>query len=93
MCCIGTSLLDEGVDVPVATAGIMAGGGKSSTRALQRVGRLVRPDPQDPNKDIAYIDEIMDHCRFLDHHANRRRAIYETERAFHISDNKETMLL
>lgn len=93
LCCIGTSLLDEGIDVPVATAGIMAGGGKSSTRALQRVGRLVRPDPNDPSKDVAYVDEIKDHCRFLNHHADRRRAIYETERAFHISDDKETLLL
>lgn len=93
LCCIGTSLLDEGIDVPVATAGIMAGGGKSSTRALQRIGRLIRRDPNDASKDVAYIDEIYDHCKFLDHHAARRRAIYETERSFNISDDRETIKL
>ena len=93
MCCIGTSLLDEGVDVPVATAGIMAGGGKSSTRALQRVGRLIRPDPNDPTKDVAYIDEIYDHCRWLDIHARARRRIYQTEPEFSIGDNRDTLIL
>jgi len=93
MCCIGTSLLDEGVDVPVATAGIMAGGGKSSTRALQRVGRLIRPDKTDPQKDTAYIDEIYDHCRWLDLHAKARRRIYQTEPEFFIGDNRDTLVL
>lgn len=93
MCCIGTSLLDEGVDVPVATAGIMAGGGKSSTRALQRVGRLIRPDPSDPQKDTAYIEEIYDHCRWLDLHAKARRRIYQTESEFFIGDNRDTLVL
>lgn len=88
---IGTTLLDEGVDVPSAGAGILAGGGKSSTRALQRVGRFIRPDKQDPNKDIAYIEEFFDHCRWLDHHAKARRRIYETEREFQLSDNRETL--
>lgn len=93
MAIIGTTLLDEGVDVPSAGAGILAGGGKSSTRALQRVGRFIRPDTLDPNKDIAYIEEFFDHCRWLDHHATARRRIYETERAFHIMDNRNTMVL
>lgn len=98
-CIIGTTLLDEGVDVPVATSAILAGGGKSSTRALQRVGRIIRPDPLDWGKpqsewlkDTAYVEEIFDHCRFLDHHARARRRIYETEREFDIADNWETQI-
>lgn len=93
MCIIGTSLLDEGVDVPSAGAGIFAGGGKSSTRALQRIGRLIRLDPNDPAKDMAYIDEIHDHCKWLDHHAKMRRRIYATEREFEVMDNRNTMTL
>jgi superfamily II DNA or RNA helicase len=89
---IGTTLLDEGVDVPAAGAGIMAGGGKSSTRALQRVGRLIRPDPKDPNKEIAYIEEFFDDTKWLNHHAKARRKIYETERLFQISDNRNTLV-
>ncbi len=92
MTIIGTTLLDEGVDVPSAGAGILAGGGKSSTRALQRVGRFIRPDSEDPNKNIAYIEEFYDHCRWLDIHARTRRRIYETEPAFQINDNQNTLV-
>lgn len=91
MSIIGTTLLDEGVDVPSAGAGILAGGGKSSTRALQRVGRFIRPDKNDPDKETAYIEEFFDHCRWLDHHARRRRTIYQTEPAFTILDNQSTL--
>jgi superfamily II DNA or RNA helicase len=93
MCVIGTSLLDEGVDVPAATAGIFAGGGKSSTRELQRVGRFIRRDPNDKAKDCAYIEEFHDHTKWLMHHAKARRKILETEPAFHVGDNRSTMSL
>ena len=84
---IGTTLLDEGVDVPSAAAGIFAGGGKSSTRELQRVGRFIRRDPMDPDKTMAWIDEIYDHDRkYLMWQARRRREILETEPAFDIGD-------
>ncbi len=93
MCIIGTSLLDEGVDVPAATAGIFAGGGKSSTRELQRVGRFIRKDPNDPQKDCAYIEEFFDHTKWLMNHAKLRRKILETEPQFEITDNRATMSL
>lgn len=93
MCLIGTSLLDEGVDVPVATAGIFAGGGKSSTRELQRVGRFIRPDPLDPLKTCAYIEEFLDNTKWLMHHSKLRRKILATEPQFEITDNKETLRL
>ena len=93
MCIIGTSLLDEGVDVPAAGAGIFAGGGKSSTRELQRVGRFIRPDPADPGKEFAYIEEFYDHTKWLMHHAKTRRKILEVEPEFEISDNKATLAL
>lgn len=93
MCIIATSLLDEGVDVPAASVGIFAGGGKSSTRELQRVGRVIRRDPNDPNKDCAWIEEFYDHSRWLNNHAKERRRILETERSFEIYDNRNTMIL
>lgn len=93
MCCIGTSLLDEGIDIPNASAALMAGGGKSSTRAIQRIGRLMRPDPNDPLKDICYAEEFYDHCRWLDRHARARRNIYKTEPEFFIGDNRDTLSL
>jgi superfamily II DNA or RNA helicase len=93
MCIIATTLLDEGVDVPAASAGIFAGGGKSSTRALQRVGRFIRKDPNDPNKDGAEIEEIWDHTKWLSDHAKTRRRIFETEPEFNISSNSDTLEL
>lgn len=93
MCVIATSLLDEGVDVPAASVGIFAGGGKSSTRELQRVGRVIRPDPVDKDKNKAWIEEFTDHTKWLNHHAKERRRILETEKAFEIKDNKSTMIL
>lgn len=91
-CIIGTSLLDEGVDVPAAGAGIFAGGGKSSTRELQRIGRVIRKDPNDPNKDCAFIEEFWDHTKYLNHHAKTRRRILETESEFDVSDNRDTQV-
>jgi len=93
MCIIGTSLLDEGVDVPAAGAGLFAGGGKSSTRELQRVGRFIRPDPNDPEKKIAYIEEFYDHTKWLRNHAKLRRKILETEPEFVIDDSRASLAL
>jgi len=93
MCIIATSLLDEGVDVPAASVGIFAGGGKSSTRELQRVGRFIRKDPNDPNKTNAYIEEFYDHTRFLSHHTKARLKILQTEPRFQIVQNRETTSL
>lgn len=92
-CIIATTLLDEGVDVPSASVGIFAGGGKSSTRALQRVGRFIRPDPADPDKQGAIIEEFWDHTRWLMHHAKLRRKILQTEPLFRIENNSETLKL
>lgn len=88
MCIIGTTLLDEGVDVPCATTGIFAGGGKSSTRELQRVGRLMRKDPLDPTKNLCYIEEFHDHVKWLTTHSKKRREILQTEKEFEITDSR-----
>lgn len=92
-CVIATTLLDEGVDVPSASVGIFAGGGKSSTRALQRVGRFIRPDPMVPDKKGAIIEEFWDHTKWLMYHAKIRKRIYQTEHRYVIEDNSETLKL
>ena len=92
-CIIATTLLDEGVDVPSASVGIFAGGGKSSTRALQRVGRFIRPDPMVPGKQNAIIEEFWDHTKWLMYHAKLRRKIYQTEERYVVEDNSETLKL
>jgi superfamily II DNA or RNA helicase len=89
MAIIGTTLLDEGVDVPAASAGIFAGGGKSSTRELQRIGRLMRRDDE-IGKDRAWIEEFHDHdgMKWLEHQARKRRKILNTEREFEVGDKR-----
>lgn len=88
MCIIGTSLLDEGIDVPAAGAGIFAGGGKSSTRELQRVGRFIRKDDAYPDKQCAYIEEFHDHTKWLSYQSKTRREILATEPEFEIDDKR-----
>lgn len=39
---IATTLADEGLDIPTLDVLILAGSGKSSTKALQRIGRVIR---------------------------------------------------
>lgn len=42
-CAICTSLMDEGADVPVASVLILAAGGRSAAKTVQRTGRVMRP--------------------------------------------------
>jgi len=73
---IATTLADEGLDLPALRSLIIAGGGKSSTRALQRVGRIVRPYP---GKEVGVVYDVWDEVRFFADHARRRERIYSTE--------------
>lgn len=41
-CIIGTSIYDEGIDLPSVNTVIMAAGGKSDTKIIQRLGRSLR---------------------------------------------------
>jgi len=82
-CLIGTSLCDEGVDIPAADALILAGAGASSTRALQRIGRVLRPAE---GKTSAYVADIVDeHPTFRRQFYSRHR-IYKTERLFQVQE-------
>jgi superfamily II DNA or RNA helicase len=77
---IATSIADEGLDLPSLDALVLAGGGKSSTRALQRIGRVLRPAP---GKTEGLVAEF--HCpdhEWLTEQYRRRRQIYEAEKAF-----------
>lgn len=80
---IATSLADEGVDLPSVDAVILAGAGSSTTRALQRIGRALRPFP---GKLHAHIDEIVDMHPSFQRQWNERRAMYTTEPAFVLTE-------
>lgn len=76
---IATTLADEGLDIPILDTAIVAGGGKSTIRALQRVGRTLRmhPDKQEP-----IIVDFFDSVRYLAGHSRKRIYIYQTEPEF-----------
>lgn len=91
-CCIATSLADEGLDVPCLEILIMAVGGKSFTKTIQRVGRVVRKDKKNPNKVPVVFDFIEDRqAKFLRKHSIIRKKIYESEPAFKVIDLRKNI--
>ncbi|MFZ8811965.1 MAG: DEAD/DEAH box helicase [Pyrobaculum sp.] len=73
---IATTLADEGLDLPPLRTLIIAFGGKSKTRTLQRIGRLVRPYE---GKKIAVAYELKEDCPYIADHLEMRLKLYRTE--------------
>lgn len=80
-CLIASSVFDIGVDIPCLDALVLAGGGKSSVRALQRIGRVLRPYKE---KKDAFVIDFLDNAKYLEKHSALRVAIYQTEPNFKI---------
>lgn len=80
---IASSIFDEGVDIPVLKTLILAGGGKSNIKIVQRVGRLLRPSK---DKSVAIIHDFVDNAKYLFEHYRRRR--YILENSFFVEDSK-----
>lgn len=78
---IATSIFDEGIDVRPLDALILAGSGKSPTRALQRIGRVIRCF--EGKKDAIVVD-FDDDVKYLRNHSRARKKIYATEKLFKI---------
>ncbi|OPZ01621.1 MAG: UvrABC system protein B [candidate division BRC1 bacterium ADurb.BinA364] len=81
LCLIATALADEGLDVPTLDAVILAGGGRSETKALQRIGRALRPAE---GKAEAEIIDFYDQVPYLEEHAKKRLEIYRSEPRFKV---------
>jgi superfamily II DNA or RNA helicase len=78
---IASVIYDQGVDLPNLDALILAGSGKSSGRALQRLGRVIRPYK---GKKDAIVVDFIDHAKYLLNHTEKRIKIYRTEAGFKI---------
>lgn len=78
---LASTIFDTGIDLPKLDALILAGGGKSSTRALQRIGRVIRSHQ---NKKDAIVVDFIDSAPYLYEHSKKRWSIYKTEEAFQI---------
>jgi len=79
---IATTVYDQGVDLPNLDALILAGSGKSTGRALQRIGRVIR---WNEGKTSAIVVDFLDStAKYLSKHALRRVTVYRTEPGFRI---------
>lgn len=77
---IATKIYGEGVSIDRLTTLILAGGGKSTIKILQQVGRMLRLF-KDKNKAIIY--DFADTSKYLKTHFNKRIKIYK-ENGFEI---------
>lgn len=80
-CIVASTIFDIGVDLPKLSGLIIAGGGKSSVRALQRIGRVIR---YHPDKACAAVIDYVDDAPYLKNHSLARYKIYSSEEEFSI---------
>lgn len=80
---IASTLADQGLDLPILDCLILAGGGRSSTRAFQRVGRVIRLYA---NKQNAIVFDFKDMSPTLYNHYLFRKSLYKTEKLWTIND-------
>jgi superfamily II DNA or RNA helicase len=85
-CILASRIFDIGIDIPSLSGLIVASAGKSTVKALQRVGRVIR---RYPGKEHAAIVDFADNTVFLKNHAEIRRKIYASEEGFEVQWPKE----
>ena len=84
-CILASTIFDIGVDLPALSGLVIAGGGKSSIRAVQRVGRVIRRYEKDGyTKTHAAIVDFYDQAKFLKKHTIVRYKIYSSEEEFSV---------
>jgi len=86
---IASKIFDQGVDIPELDALILAGSGKSSGRALQRIGRVIR---RSTGKSRAVVVEFFDNCKYLREHSEARIKVYNSEPGFNVKIQKNKAL-
>lgn len=74
---MATTIFDEGVDIPELQKVILASGGKSPVKLLQRIGRGLRR--ADGKKTVEIIDFTDTHHPMLERHADERRALWKSQ--------------
>jgi superfamily II DNA or RNA helicase len=85
---IGSTIYDEGIDVPAIEALILAGGGKSKRQLLQRIGRALRRKKEE---NVVEIYDFYDwhHSYLARHSAQRLKTHYKEE--FEVEYPKELL--
>lgn len=83
------TLADEGLDIQCLQCLVLAGSGKSFVKTIQRIGRVIRLDPDNPDK-VAIVYDFMDLAsKILKKHSLRRMAIYLEEEMFKVVDMRK----
>jgi superfamily II DNA or RNA helicase len=80
-CILASKIFDIGIDIPVLSGLVVACGGKSTVKALQRIGRVIR---RYPGKEYAAVVDFVDDTVFLKSHSEIRRKIYNSEEGFEV---------
>ncbi len=80
---ISSVIFDEGINCRPLDTLILAGSGKSPTRALQRIGRILRPYE---NKEDAIVIDFMDRCKYMESHSKKRKNVYQREEEFEVKN-------
>jgi superfamily II DNA or RNA helicase len=78
---VASTILDIGFDLPAISGLVLAGSGKSSVRARQRIGRVIRSFP---GKKRAIVIDFYDQARYVKHHSRARYNIYKSEKGFNV---------
>lgn len=81
-CVLASRIFDIGIDIPSLSGLVVAGGGKSTVKAIQRIGRVIR---KYPGKKFAAVVDFADNAKFLDKHSKIRKKIYESEDGFDVT--------
>jgi len=76
---VASTIFDIGIDIPSLTALINLGGGKSTGKVLQRIGRVIRSHP---GKSFACVVDFYDQCKYLREHSQVRFKTIASESEF-----------
>jgi len=82
-CIVSSTIFDEGIDIKPLDTVILAGQGRSKTRAMQRIGRILRPFE---GKTTATAIDFYVHQKYLKDHAKSREKMYKTEPEYDVED-------
>ena len=84
---IASTILDEGIDLPNISSIVLACGGESTIRSIQRIGRGIRKT--EGKEDVVIIDFIDDYHYILKRHSQKRMRTCMREPNFEVHNLKE----
>ncbi|MCS7241242.1 MAG: DEAD/DEAH box helicase [Candidatus Caldatribacterium sp.] len=79
---ISSPIFDEGIDIPEIDAMVMAGGGESTIKTIQRIGRGVRKSTS--KQELLVVDFMDEHHYVLERHSKSRIRACRREKEFQV---------